>query len=205
MFAEQYDREETSIPPAGDSSGFVTVEKHSPGFIAFMQQHGGGMFDRGAYRLQTLSEILHGNDMVCEAFPQYRDKVVCFGFDWLGRCFALDATRQRDGELLVVLLEPGTGEALKAPVTFSEFHDVELIEYPNESLATDFFESYLTKGGAPPRRNECIGYQKPLFLGGGDTVDNLQKCDLRVYWSVNAQLLANLRTHPNDNQPGGDA
>jgi hypothetical protein len=36
---------------------------------------------------------------------------------------------------------------------------------------------------------ECIGYRVPLFLGGSDTVENLEKVDLDVYWHLHGQLI----------------
>jgi hypothetical protein len=155
-----------------------------------MQQHGGGSFSNGQYRLNRLDEIPAANRMIAEVFSEYEQKVVCFAFDWLGRGFGLDASRTRDGEMLVALFEPGSGEVLKAPVTFSEFHQVELVEYRNDSVASEFHQQWLDAGGAPPNREECIGYKVPLFLNGSDTVDNLEKQDLQVYWSICGQLLS---------------
>ncbi len=51
--------------------------------------------------------------------------------DRLGRQFAADSSRGfgTDPELLL-LEQPGTGEALEIPVTLSKFHDEELADYP---------------------------------------------------------------------------
>lgn len=193
MFEKQLKRDSRSKLTGGDPGPFAKVEQLSPGFSEFMLDNGGCSYDGGLYRVLPLSRIDCWNSLVCEAFPQYTGKIVCFGFDWLGRCFALDATRHRDGQLLVMLLEPGTGKPLKAPVTFSEFHNVELVEYKNDSLASDFFSEWLQNGGEEPEMDECVGYKKPLFLGGEDTVDNLEKSDLEVYWSICSQLLTKVR------------
>jgi hypothetical protein len=34
----------------------------------------------------------------------------------------------------------------------------------------------------------CVGFRSPLFLGGQDSVDNLELTDLDVYWSLSGQL-----------------
>ncbi len=38
--------------------------------------------------------------------------------------------------------------------------------------------------------DECVGYQTPLFLGGVDATTNLEICDVDVYWTLSAQILA---------------
>ncbi len=42
----------------------------------------------------------------------------------------------------------------------------------------------------------CVGYKKPLFLGGSDTTDNLELAKLEVYWEISAQLLNKTRDLP---------
>jgi hypothetical protein len=36
----------------------------------------------------------------------------------------------------------------------------------------------------------CIGYKKPLFLGGVDWIENLETIDMDVYWTVTAPIIA---------------
>jgi Domain of unknown function (DUF1851) len=94
------------------------------------------------------------------------------------------------------MLEPGTGQALEIPVSFSLFHDVELVDYREEALAQSFFGQWLAIGGKRPRLDECVGYRKPLFLGGVDTVANLEIIDLDVYWTVLGQLRNTTKSLP---------
>jgi len=82
------------------------------------------------------------------------------------------------------MFEPGTGEALEIPVPFSRFHDEELVDYTEEALARSFFYQWQRSGGPAPTVSECVGYQRPLFLGGKDTVANLEISDLDVYWTI---------------------
>lgn len=87
------------------------------------------------------------------------------------------------------MLEPGTAEALEIPCNIETFHENELIQYREEALAASFYQQWLECGGLPPAVNQCIGYKKPLFLGGTDTVDNLEVSDLDVYWTIAGQLI----------------
>ncbi|WP_431278627.1 T6SS immunity protein Tdi1 domain-containing protein [Leifsonia poae] len=51
---------------------------------------------------------------------------------------------------------------------------------------------------SPLAFDECVGYEVPLFLGGGDEIDNLQVADMEVYWTLTGQL----RVATHDLRPG---
>jgi len=100
---------------------------------------GGCTFAGGLYRLHTPTSSAIASSMSAAAFPEYEFPLRCFGFDWLGRQFALDPRRGDDLDPEVLLLEPGTGEALEIPVPISAFHDDELVNYTDAALASNFF------------------------------------------------------------------
>jgi hypothetical protein len=100
------------------------------------------------------------------------------------------------GESLVLLLEPGTGEALEIPATFTSFHDSELFEHADVAVALSFYRDWLKTGGVAPTYAQCVGYKRPLYLGGADNVSNLELADFEVYWGLAAQLLAKVRGLP---------
>lgn len=142
----------------------------------------------GAYRRLAGAEIAAIRKDVFAVFPEFAGLVEIFGADWLGRVFA---TQGEGGEVL--LLEPGTAEALEIPVDFDEFEASELVDNPDAALALGFYQSWREAGGAAPGPGQCIGYRKPLFLGGADDIENLELSDMSVYWSVTAQTIAQLR------------
>jgi hypothetical protein len=150
----------------------------------------------GAYRLHRAADIGHFTHLARTAFPTFADRIECFGADWLGRQFANDRGRMASGEPLVLMLEPGTGEALEIPASFTAFHEHELIEESDAVAAFPFYQEWLSAGGARPRYDQCIGYKVPLFLGGADGVANLEVSDFDVYWTMSAQLLAQVRGIP---------
>jgi hypothetical protein len=41
-----------------------------------------------------------------------------------------------------------------------------------------------------------VGYRVPLFLGGTDTVENLERGDMDVYWSLTSQAAAQVAALP---------
>lgn len=150
----------------------------------------------GAYRLHERDHVQHFTALAAEAFPSVATRIECFGASWLGCQFATDRARVERGERLILLLEPGTGEALEIPATFAAFHETELVENADAAVAVTFYRDWLKAGGVVPTYAQCIGYRKPLYLGGADNVSNLELVDFAVYWGLASQLLAKVRGLP---------
>lgn len=150
----------------------------------------------GAYRLHRREDVARFTAFAIEAFPDFADRIECFGADWLGRQFATDQRRIVDGAPQVLMLEPGTGEVLEIPVNRAEFHDDELANEPDAAAAYSFFQQWLGAGGTRPNYDQCVGYKQPLYLGGTDDVSNLILIDFNVYWTLSAQILARVRGLP---------
>lgn len=182
-------------------SGAAKASPVSPGVAAsgldhLLEAFSGCSFNRGLYRIHASADMAKWSGIVGDAFPDYRTRIFCFGYDWLGRHFALDRDRTDQGEPLILLLEPGTGEVLDIPAGLLAFHNEELVEYANEALAEDFFKSWLQAGNRAPEFGECVGYGTPLFLGGDDTVENLELTDMDVYWDISGQLIGKVKGLP---------
>ncbi|UVW28435.1 DUF1851 domain-containing protein [Massilia sp. H6] len=159
-------------------------------------RYGGRSFRQGIYRVLSPETADHWASVIISAFPTYAGRIRCFGMDWLGRCFALDSERLEGGGEGVVMFEPGTGEALEVPCNLISFHEGELIQYREAALAESFYREWLENGGAAPTITQCIGYRTPLFLGGSDTLGNLELSDMDVYWTISAQLIQKTRSLP---------
>lgn len=158
---------------------------------------GGTSVNGGLYRFVLPGDVgAVWRDRIAIAFPEFRECATCFGFDWLGRAFALDSSRTENGRAAVLMFDVGAGEALEIPANLKSFHDTELVEYTDVALAENFHREWLRSGGAEPGFDQCVGYRKPLFLGGADELDNLELCDLDVYWHVTGQLRAKTRGVP---------
>jgi hypothetical protein len=168
------------------------------GYTALMGSAAGCTFENGLYRLHSAETGPVGQADADAAFPPYAGRLSVFGFDWLGRQFALDFGRLKGGEPLVMMLEPGTGEALEIPAGFVDFHDEELVDYRDEALASEFFSAWAAAhpDAVPLSASQCVGYRVPLFLGGRDTLDNLDVTDLEVYWTITGQIRARSQDLP---------
>jgi len=105
-------------------------------------------------------------------------------------CVCAEHVRGTTDDPEVLLFDIGAGEALEIPTAFSDFHDVELTEYTDAALASDFFEQWLHVHPEPIPFDRCVGYDVPLFLGGTDDLRNLSLTDLDVYWTLTGQLRA---------------
>lgn len=160
------------------------------------ERFGGQSFNNGIYRIIAPTSTYYWSEMISVAFPVFSGRITCFAVDWLGRVFAIDKARLEGGGGGVVMFEPGTGEALEVPCNIVSFHESELIDYSEEALAASFYNKWLACGGKTPTIKQCIGYKKPLFLGGRDSVDNLEVSDLDVYWNISAQLIRRIQGMP---------
>lgn len=167
------------------------------GFPQLFNSFSGMSFNAGLYRVHDVAALEYWNDAIWQAFPDFRGRAICFGFDWGGTQFAVDLKRVEDGDPLVLMFEVDTGEALEIPFRFSVFHDVGLVTMGDAILATDLYNRW-RKSHKDVRlgHDMCVGYKVPLFLGGKDSVKNLEVTDLEVYWSVGSQLLDQVRGLP---------
>jgi hypothetical protein len=160
------------------------------GYVELSALMAGSTFQNGLYRIHNSASGPAALEAIGEGFPEFTDRVRPFGFDWLGRQFALDLARVRGGEPLVLMFEPGTGEALEIPATLIEFHETELVDHGDAALAEPFFEEWSAghRSELPIAFDQCVGYRQPLFLGGQDDLGNLELTDMEVYWSFCGQL-----------------
>jgi hypothetical protein len=87
-------------------------------------------------------------------------------------------------------------EVLQIPSNLKTFHERVLIESGEAALSIDFYKKWKASGGSAPLYDQCIGYQKPLFLSGIDDVANLEVSDIDVYWRMMGQLIEQTRGLP---------
>jgi len=192
-FDDAFVRDTNPSKQTQDTTALSTVERCARGMTDFLSSHAGASYGNGLYRIHHIAHMPRWTDLVLKAFPDFRGRLFCFAYDWLGRMFSLDFERKANGQFLVLMLEPGTGQALEIPATFMDFHNEELVTYQNEALAVDFYNKWQESGGRAPNFQQCVGYRCPLFLNGSDVTENLDVTDLEVYWSIAAQLLSKAR------------
>ena len=166
------------------------------GLQLWLERYAGCSFNQGLYRAHSVEQINLWNKLVGDNYPDLKGKVFCFGYDWSGRQFALDFSRMDQGEPLVTLLDPATGEAFEVPANFFQFHSQELVDEPESALAQSYFREWLVVENRPLQPNECVGYKVPLYLGGKDEMENMEVTDLEVYWTLSGQMLEQIKDLP---------
>jgi len=190
-FQRNYSRDTWTGSRSGKTSIDPIGELHE-----LFEVFGGASFRDGLYRVVHPADFVRWQERVLLPFPEFNGRAACFGFDWLGRVFALDSGRLEGGRPAVLMFEPGTGQALEVPANIETFHEHELAEQHDAAVASAFYHLWRASGGAAPGYDECIGYKKPLFLGGVDGVENVELSDLDVYWHLMGQLIAKARNLP---------
>ena len=150
----------------------------------FLEKYSGVTFLNGLYRIHRIQDISKWNEIVAEAFPPAKDVVLVFGYDWVGRMFAIFSATNT-----VLILEPGTGEAYDTGMNFETFHNKEIPQNHTSCLMSEYFQEWKEHSNATLAHNECVGYKVPLFLNGKDEVENLEISDIEVYWGIMAPLI----------------
>lgn len=171
----------------------LKIDQHANGFAEMFSIYGGESFGNGLYRLHKISEFSYWNNMIGRAFPEYENGIYCFGYDWLGRQFALDQGRIKGNMYEILMFEPGTGEVLEIPCNFLEFHNEEIVKYHDACLASQFFYEWEEINPTTLSPIECVGYKVPLFLSGEDVLGNLELSNMDVYWEFSLKALAKVR------------
>ena len=192
MMFEAFER---NFPPDSNPDR-ISIQSDVAGLGEFIGRFGGASFRRGLYRVVRATEFQEWTTRLIYAFPAFQGRITCFGYDWLGRAFAVDTQRPEGGRPGVVMFEPGTGQALEIPSNIESFHNDELGEFGEAALAISFYHEWLASGKPEPTYTQCIGYRRPLFLGGKDELANLELADLDVYWHIFGQIILKTRGLP---------
>lgn len=86
------------------------------------------------------------------------------------------------------MFEIGTNDVLEIPCSFEIFLNEEIPLYTDACLAKSFFDEWTKYSNKETVYGRCTGYKVPLFLGGEDSIKNLQDNDMEVYWSIITQI-----------------
>lgn len=90
----------------------------SEDFRDLFGKFGGCSFENGLYRIMREADVALWNARVIVGFPRFEGRIISFGYDWLGRVFAVDIKRFENNRPGVVMFEPGSGEALEFRATW---------------------------------------------------------------------------------------
>lgn len=159
----------------------------------FIRRFEGISIKEGLFTVFNTSDLGKWEDNIKLFFYNMSEEFRVFGYDWQGNCYGVVPQYLSTGKENVIMFEIGTNEILSFNCAFETFVNEFLITHWNEILVPDFFRDWKEKHIERPEYGKCIGYRKPLFLGGEDNIDNLEYSDMDVYWTVLTQVMLSLR------------
>lgn len=171
------------LPDAPQQPPPLWEDAHVAGYRDIMTAFAGATCQNGLYRLHTAESAAEAEGDVTQAFPRYRNRLVCVGVDWLGRQYALNRRRPHPAdpnEPLLLSFDPEADGADPEPSTFAGFHAGEGVD----SCSRDRWRGW---SSANPElsllaHSDCIGLRIPLFLGGADAPANMAVVNTAAYW-----------------------
>lgn len=169
-------------------------------YDAFIDSLGGRSFGDGVFRVFERSDLERWHRVVSGCFTKLRGEFNLIGYDWMGRCFAVDQ-RDGDGKGLVVLLEIATLDMYYIGKDVAAFLNEVMPNQSEACLEVGRYREWL-EGHAPVGRMECAGYRIPLFLGGEDSLENMEVSDMEVYWDMTDQLWEAVKDLPEGTKIG---
>jgi hypothetical protein len=181
---------------AGNSTKAMPSECDNRNFSEIIVALGGKTFCRGLYRILRCDQVREARLAMEGVFPELAARIVPFGYDWLGRHFAVDLGRVKEGVPQVLMLEVGAGEAMQIPTSIEDFHNIELVSHADDALSVPFWNRWRKDNSKSLAYTECVGYKVPLFLGGADDLSNLEVIDMSVYVHICGQLRAKTLSLP---------
>ncbi|HET6256754.1 MAG TPA: T6SS immunity protein Tdi1 domain-containing protein [Puia sp.] len=162
-------------------------------FLALIAECGGHSYRNGLYKVHSLGSSIHWSILIANSFGQYKQKILPFGFDWLGRQYCLDI----GNDDLIYMFDPATAEDFHLNESLEDFHNHDLVFEREDILAeTQFLDTLkLLKLTSVPF-HDCIGYKIPLFLGGADKITNYEIVNMEVYWEFQLQIYKQTKDLP---------
>ena len=166
---------------------------HHPDLMDMIRTSGGISFSKGLFRIHSFGSVYKWTQIATNFFPDLSGEVLCFAYDWLGRQFGVGVGKRKG---MILLLDPATGEFFELKQSISGFFEEDLQEYFGDTLETDVFNRLIPSLAPAIDCGECIGYKKPLVLGGGGHTLNFEVMDMEVYWEFMRQIILKIRNLP---------
>lgn len=164
---------------------------------ALLEQLGGLSLGNGLMRLLTLDEQAKWENIVRECVVAQCKVPVDFSFSlfastWNGYCIGV---RNKTDMPEILLFDVETMEINSLDSTLEDYLNERIPSRCNGCLASYAYSEWL-ETHPEPKRNECVGLTKPLFLGGKDDFDNMEIIDMEVQWEMTSQIWQAVRDLP---------
>lgn len=160
-------------------------------YRTFVIAFGGMQFGKGLFSVFDKGDLRYWEKNITTIFPDYKGRFELFGYDWMGRCFAVTSLGEEGEKILV--FDPSTLEVNDIPLNFTDFINKAIPTSANECFSSDAFINWHNTNSAELDYLQCLGNKVPLFLGGNDELDNMELSDMDVYWHILGQTAVKLR------------
>lgn len=160
-------------------------------YRTFVIAFGGMSFGKGMFNVFDKGDLRYWEKNIIKIFPEYKGKIELFGYDWMGRCFAVNSLGSDDEKILV--FDPSAMEVNDIKLSFMEFINKAVPASVNECFSSDAFIRWYNESGTELEYLQCLGNIVPLFLGGADELNNMELSDMDVYWSILGQTAVQIR------------
>lgn len=158
---------------------------------------GGVSFNSGVYRVHSESSSRAATVAIKPYLQEPWNDAIAFAFDWLGRNFAVSPRLWSTQSPVIYVVGMGEARVFEIPVSIVDFYDVELVDYAEDVLASGWFAEWReARNGIDLKFDQCVGYRRPIFLGGTDDDENLEIVDTDVYWSLVSQICGQVKGLP---------
>lgn len=189
-FSREFSITSSSSVPVDDQNDFykdIPIE-----LFELIKLFGGFTFNNGLYRIHSFRSSIRWSSIITAYFNNHLNAIYPFGFDWMGRQFCLGVTKK-----ILFMFDPSTGEFFELDQSIVLLHEEDFANDPDGMLAANLFNEALSFCKLKSiDYDECMGYKTPLFLGGTDNIENLQKQDLEVYWHIETELYKKIKDLP---------
>jgi len=166
----------------------MQLEKKSIFHVDLVRQLGGRSFGKGLFKVFRQEDLKYWTDNMLEVFPGLRNKFSLFGFDWLGRCFAVDEDPQSSNNGNVIMLVVDDINVYEIPCSAEQMLNELFSQNPEALLEVTLYDEWLQKN-PPVVYEDCAGPQVPSFLNGSFELSNMARINMDVYWSVTAYYI----------------
>ncbi len=151
----------------------------------------------GLYTIVTRDEASRLTKLAESIFPMASGKIAVYAVDWMGRLFATDtSTPDSIGAATVACFDFAEPSSFTTQANFEDFHNVVAIDMMAELFNMEQFTQWTSKNAPPNDETSCIGYKVPLFLGGQDNQDNMERMDRSVYLHMLSELWSSATNLP---------
>lgn len=169
------------VPPA-------IAKRVGPDFVAIIQELGGKIFNDGLYRVYTGAQIEKMTAIICEQFDSVKGQAFAFAADWMGRQFVIDFTEIVDGQPTVECFDSATPESFATDQAIIQFHNDSMVNMTDATVDEERFLEWMEQTKTPLAHDQCVGYNRPIFMGGDADFSNMDVTDIEVHITICGQL-----------------